>query len=233
MLFDLKGRRRRVVQVTYVGLAILMGGGLVLFGIGSSGTGGILDAVTGSQGGGSSSDIKKKYEQRIKNADVALARNPKDQAALAESVRAHFVLAGLFTDPNTGAYSADGKAQLTKAGESWDNLVALDPANIDPGLVRTAFQLYAPDALNQPAKQLKPAQLIAAEENTSDAYVTVLGVATLAGDTRVAGLAERKALSLAATPDDKANVKEQIATVKAQIQAQQQQQTQTTPSGGG
>ena len=34
MLFDLRGKgRRRTVQVIYVSLAILMGGGLVLFGI--------------------------------------------------------------------------------------------------------------------------------------------------------------------------------------------------------
>jgi hypothetical protein len=36
MLFDLRGRRRRVVQVTYLMLALLLGGGLVLFGIGGS-----------------------------------------------------------------------------------------------------------------------------------------------------------------------------------------------------
>ena len=31
MLFDLRGRRRRVVQVVYLTLALLLGGGLVLF----------------------------------------------------------------------------------------------------------------------------------------------------------------------------------------------------------
>ena len=35
MLFDLQGKRRRVVQATYLTLALLMGGGLVFFGIGS------------------------------------------------------------------------------------------------------------------------------------------------------------------------------------------------------
>jgi hypothetical protein len=237
MLFDLKGRRRRVVQVTYVGLAILMGGGLVLFGIGSSGTGGILDAITGGGSGGSTSDVQKTFNKRIAAADAALARNPKDQAALAEEIRSHFALAGVTTDATTGAYTTEGKAELTKAGDSWENLIAQDPNNIDSGLVRTAYQIYAADGLNQPSKQLKPAQLIAADENTSEAYVTLVGVATLAGDTRTAGLAEKKAIALAATKDDKANVKEQIATVKAQVQAaqqqQQQQQSGAQPSGGG
>ena len=54
MLFDLRGSgRRRVVKIVYVTLAILMGGGLVLFGIGGSGalSGGLLDAITESSGG--------------------------------------------------------------------------------------------------------------------------------------------------------------------------------------
>ena len=37
MLFDLRGaHRRRVVKIVYVALALLMGGGLVLFGIGGA-----------------------------------------------------------------------------------------------------------------------------------------------------------------------------------------------------
>ena len=48
MLFDLQGRRRRMVQATYLILAVLMGGGLVLFGVGSGSiSGGLFDALTG------------------------------------------------------------------------------------------------------------------------------------------------------------------------------------------
>ena len=49
MLFDLRSRgRRRTVQAVYLGLAILMGGGLVLFGVGAgNGLGGLLNAFTG------------------------------------------------------------------------------------------------------------------------------------------------------------------------------------------
>ena len=49
MLFDLRGSgRRTTVKVVYVTLAILMGGGLVLFGIGGSVSGGLIDAITQS-----------------------------------------------------------------------------------------------------------------------------------------------------------------------------------------
>ena len=52
MLFDLRGRRRRAVQATYLMLAVLMGGGLVLFGIGGDVSGGLFDAFSERGGGG-------------------------------------------------------------------------------------------------------------------------------------------------------------------------------------
>jgi hypothetical protein len=55
MLFDLRGSgRRTTVKVVYVTLAILMGGGLVFFGIGGDVNGGLFDAISGSSSGSSS-----------------------------------------------------------------------------------------------------------------------------------------------------------------------------------
>ena len=49
MLFDLRGRgRRRSVQTIYVALAVLMGGGLIFFGIGGSVSGGLAGEVVAS-----------------------------------------------------------------------------------------------------------------------------------------------------------------------------------------
>ena len=49
MLFDLRGRgRRRTIQVIYLGLAVLMGGGLVLFG-GAQGNLVALSAANGRE----------------------------------------------------------------------------------------------------------------------------------------------------------------------------------------
>ena len=57
MLFDLRSRgRRRTVQVVYLGLAVLMGGGLVLFGVGTgNGVGGLLNAFSGNGSGNAQS----------------------------------------------------------------------------------------------------------------------------------------------------------------------------------
>src|SRR5215213_114821 len=90
MLFDLRGRRRRAVQVTYLFLALLMGGGLVLFGVGGSVSGGLLDAFKGG-GGGSSGDSQ--LEDRVDKQEERLAKNPRNEAVLQNLVRDYYSLA--------------------------------------------------------------------------------------------------------------------------------------------
>src|SRR5204862_5861190 len=78
MLFDLRGAgRRRTVQGIYLGLAILMGGGLVLFGVGGNVGGGLLDAVKGN-GSGSSSNT---FEKRVQRLEKQLRINPQNAGA--------------------------------------------------------------------------------------------------------------------------------------------------------
>ncbi len=85
MLFDLRGRgRRRTVQVIYLSLAILMGGGLVLFGIGGATPGGLVDAVSGN-GSGGGSDI---YAQRVKTYTKQTTLDPKNALAWAALTKA-------------------------------------------------------------------------------------------------------------------------------------------------
>jgi hypothetical protein len=240
MLFDLKGRRRRVVQVTYVGLAVLMGGGLVLSGIGSSASGGLLDALVGGGNNSSQDDAKKPFNNQIKVAQAKLAANPKDQAALATLVRAHFGLAGLEQDQSDDgsqvSISDKGIAEMRKAADAWKRYMATNPEKIDTGLAATAIQIYRviglPESQNDKNELVvAPARAIAEQENTVDAYIRLVAVATQAGDTRTAGLAERKALSFAKSKEEKATIKERIATEKAA--AQQQQQSASGAGGNG
>src|SRR5471030_660008 len=65
MLLDLRSRgRRRTVQVVYLGLALLMGGGLVLFGVGTgSGIGGLLNAFTGNGSGNNQTAVISQQEK--------------------------------------------------------------------------------------------------------------------------------------------------------------------------
>src|SRR5918997_4139573 len=120
MLFDLRGSgRRRVVKIVYVTLALLMGGGLVLFGIGGSGalSGGLVDAITESEGGGDGADRFRDQEQQ---ATAAARANPKDPALWAAAARARFNLAAVDVDRATGEFSEEGKEQLASAGRAWE-----------------------------------------------------------------------------------------------------------------
>jgi len=92
MLFDLRGRgRRRTVQTIYVALAIIMGGGLVFFGIGGGTSGGgLLDAFKGGGGGGGSDT----FTRQINAAEKTLKTSPNDAAAWALIARARFQQAG-------------------------------------------------------------------------------------------------------------------------------------------
>src|SRR4029078_2135841 len=86
MLFDLRGRRRRAVQVTYLLLALLMGGGLVLFGVGGDVSGGLLDAFKG--GGGSSGDSA--LQDQIEKQEKRLQAHPQNEALLQALVRNYY-----------------------------------------------------------------------------------------------------------------------------------------------
>ncbi len=70
MLFDLRGRgRRNTVRVIYIGLAVLLGVGLVGFGVGGGfGGGGILNSAGNNEGAGGASFSSKiaKYEKVTK-----------------------------------------------------------------------------------------------------------------------------------------------------------------------
>src|SRR5512140_2327389 len=91
MLFDLRSRgRRRTVQAVYLGLAILMGGGLVLFGVGTgTGGGGLLNAF-----GGGSSNQKQVLSSDEKTALKQVQQNPNNAAAWSSLVQARWTNAG-------------------------------------------------------------------------------------------------------------------------------------------
>src|SRR5215212_10469226 len=103
MLFDLRGRGgRRTVKIVYITLALLMGGGLVLFGIGGGGAmqGGLVDAITGSSGGDTGIE---RFETKERAALRAAQQRPQDPAAWAALARARVQTAGVGDnfDPNT------------------------------------------------------------------------------------------------------------------------------------
>jgi hypothetical protein len=227
MLFDLKGKRRHVVQGTYLLLAVLMGGGLVLFGIGGGTNGGLLDAFKGGGGGSSSNSLVQK---RIDTANKQLVVNPANRAALAEIVRSSYQIARTNQDPQSGAFSSEGKKDLTQAASAWQRYLNTNPAKPDPTLANIMLQTYGQFGLNQPANAQKAAELVAANQNTTNAYLQLTQYATLAGDKRTAKLAGQKAMELA-PKTQRSSVKKLVQQAQA-AGAASSSQTGNGGSGG-
>ena len=229
MLFDLKGRRRRVVQATYLTLAVLMGGGLVFFGIGGDVSGGLFDAF--SERSGNQSNVDETFKERRDQAQEQLRVNPRDEDAWKALVRANFQLASSQLPQGALSYPEDARDELQASARAWERYLALDPDPLDESLARLMLQTYGQGALNQSDKLVDTAELIARSDPTSLNYVLLTQYAALAGDNRTADLAGRKAIDLAPR-DQRSTVREQVEQAKAQA-ALQQAQGQGQEQGGG
>jgi hypothetical protein len=217
MLFDLRGRRRRAVQATYLMLALLMGGGLVLFGIGGDVSGGLVDAFKGG-GGGSSTDSA--LEDRVDNQEQRLAENPRNVAVLQTLVRDYYSLATSQRESGTIGFPDDAKDDLRKAGEYWQRYTQTVKGEPSAETARYALQVYDVSALNRPKEAQKAAAILAQDSNDVASYLRLVSYAALAGDTRTADLAAKKAVDLAPKGQRK-QVQQQAETLKKPPEQQQ------------
>jgi hypothetical protein len=193
MLFDLRGKRRRAVQATYLILAVLMGGGLVLFGIGGSGTGSVFDLFDSSSGTSGNEQLDK----RIDRLETKLQASPNDTATLAALVKANYQVAVSQTPSGTTAIPEEGKDELREAGKYWERYVAASNGEPSPELAKYALNIYDTSNLNQPAKAKEAVRVLAADANDAQTYLLLVQYSSLAGDTRTAKLAAQKAVELA------------------------------------
>jgi hypothetical protein len=216
MLFDLRGRRRRAVQVTYLMLAVLMGGGLVLFGVGSDVSGGLLDVFKGG-GGGSSADSA--LQDRVNREEERLAKSPRNEALLQNLIRDYYSLATSQRESGTIGFPADAKDELRKAGAYWQRYSQAVDGEPSADAARYALQVYDVSALNRPKDAQKAAAIIARDSNDVASYLRLVSYAALAGDTRTADLAAVKAVDLAPKAQRK-QVKKQAEALKKPPQQQ-------------
>jgi hypothetical protein len=228
MLFDLRGRgRRRTVQVIYLSLAILMGGGLVLFGIGGGTNGGLFDAIGGSGSGGTSIDAV--FKKRLDTYEKRLQANPRDQAALIGVTKLHFGNASTGENYNQAqqAYTAKGLQELRLASASWERYLALDPPKPDTGTANVMTQAYGPGGLKEFDKAVSSLEIvIASRKETANLYAQLAILAAGAKQDRKSTLAEKKALDLTPKAQRK-ELKSAIDLQKSQLNVEQP----TQPSG--
>jgi len=230
MLFDLRGRgRRRTVQVIYGTLAILMGGGLVLFGIGSDQSGGLVDAFTDdAQSGGSATES---VDKRI-DAQLAKVRaDAKDAGAWAQLAILRFQRAGIDGVAQDGSYTEAGQRRLGLAAQAWKRHLALEPKQPNLRAANLMVQVY--QALDQLPEAVRAKQLVTAAEDppSSNLYQQLAALAYQARDDRVGDLAATRAVDLAPAEDRKA-LRDALQTYKTQVAAQPAQGTPEPPVGG-
>ncbi len=219
MLFDLRGRgRRRTVQAVYLTLAVLMGGGLVFFGIGGEVQGGLFDAFNeGSQG----TDASKQIERQIERAEAAVRANPSDPQRLATLARVRYQAAGIGDgfDQATGQFTAEGKAKLRAASQAWERHLALKPEKPDDRVAALMVQAYGAGGLNQLDKAVD-AQEVITEVRTppsSNLYAQLAALAYQAGQPRKGDLAAARAVELA-DKDERSLLKQQLEQEKTEAQ---------------
>jgi tetratricopeptide (TPR) repeat protein len=231
MLFDLRGRgRRRTIQAIYLSLAILMGGGLVFFGIGGATNGGLFDAFKSGNNGSSSSNG---YEKQIKAAQKRVTLNPKDAAGWVTLARLHAQVAGSGEnyDQNQGQFTPKAKPELTKASSAWKHYLALDPKKPDANAASIMVKVL--EGLGDlPAAVAAEEIVVDSQPPNANLYAQLAILAYSAGQVRKGDLSADKAVSLA-PKDQRADYKQQLDAAKKQaIGATGSSGTATVTTGG-
>jgi hypothetical protein len=226
VLFDLRGRgRRRTVQGIYLGLAVLMGGGLVLFGIGGNVSGGLLDALKNNPKSGNS-DV---FQKRLTRAEKLATAQPKNAQAWANVVKLRFQVAGTGDAYNdqTGSFTDKGKAELQRVDQAWGHYLDLNPKKIDTTAATYMVQAYSPGALDNGDKLVREYERVidGTHKPTYDQYRNLAIYSYAAGNLRKGDLARTKALELAP--------KDQRSIVKQQIDAQKSDSLKQAIQSGG
>ncbi|MDQ6818427.1 MAG: hypothetical protein M3018_13630 [Actinomycetota bacterium] len=193
MLFDLRSRgRRRTIQVVYLGLAVLMGGGLVLFGVGTgTGGGGLVDALGGGGGGsGQSQAVSQEETAALKR----IKQNPNDPQAWGTVLQARWTSAINGSNYGPTGFTTAGKNELARAIQAWSRYAQLTPTS-DPALATLAARAYL--ALgNYAGASSAWEKETAASPNEPKGYECLAVNAYAAGESRKGDLAAAKALKL-------------------------------------
>jgi Flp pilus assembly protein TadD len=196
MLFDLRSRgRRRTVQAVYLFLALLIGGGLVLFGVGAgNGLGGLLNGLTGN---GSTAGQQSAVSQAEKSAIKATQLNPNSAGAWVSLIQARWSSAttnSANVNSSTGQFTTAGKKELTTLGQNYQRYKAL-VKQPDPNVAKLAARAYQYLGDYSSATSVW-SDISTATPNVASSYECYAANAYAAGNTRTGDLASAKALSL-------------------------------------
>ena len=178
---------------------LLMGGGLVLFGIGGDGAmqGGLVDAITGA--------LRGRHRRRALRAARARggrqdARQPAGRGRLGRArprPRADAPASARTSTRTRRPTRRPARPSSTSAAEAWEKYLALDPTKPDDRVASLMVRAFDPTGLNRP-KDAAAAQEIITEARPRRPPTRTLAIyAYQAGQTRKGDLARNEALELA------------------------------------
>lgn len=234
MLFDLGGKRKRVVQVVFGLLAALFAITFVGFGIGSDASGGIFDAL-GLSSDTATQDADPIYDNQIARAEEALSSNPKDEKALLGLAEAHFLKGQAMREQDAnGALAPPGEESLSEYSEAikaWERYMATNPEKPDERVATLISQAYG--ARIEDASSFKEqfelykgaaeASRIVAQANPGiGTLVPAAQLSYLVGETKTAEELEKQALAEAADATQRKQLQKTFAVARQQNQAVQQ-----------
>jgi hypothetical protein len=218
MLFDLRSRgRRRVIKTVYLFLAVLIGVGLIGFGVGTGGNfGGLFSAAANGGGGSGTGDITA--ERTLTRAERAAKASPNSASAWANAGQAAYEVATLPSHYNSSAgFNKAGHAALDKLEVAWTNYLRLLPAHPSLTFAEQVAAAFAPppagvggystaESAQEVVVQLQPNSYIQYEYLAYYAYY--------AKDTRNGDIAAAKAVALAPKAQRK-SVKSTLASIRS------------------
>lgn len=181
MLFDLQGKRKRLIQVIYALLALLMGGGLVLLGIGGEVSGGLLDAFT-NRNGVQTGDLTKEADRLQEKVDA----EPRNKQAMTRLIRARYTAGNAqfeIDDAGQPQMTPEAREQFELAAETWRQYLELNPKPVDVNvaqLVSNALFGLAQNATDGVSARINSAAAADAQEYFADARPSVGSYSTLA-----------------------------------------------------
>jgi len=138
MLFDLRGRRKRVIQVIYVLLALVMVASLIVIGLPGGGIQGNNQADI---------DIAEASIERAENLEDRVQTSPNALGARAELIRARTSAGNTLSDidPATGqaVITPEAAEQFDYAAEAWEDYLKAAKGNPDPAVALLMAQTFS------------------------------------------------------------------------------------------
>jgi hypothetical protein len=240
VLFDLRGKRKRVVQVSYALLAAIFLVGFVGLGIGGGGNsaGGIFDAIGLGGDGNSGGSLSGQYDDQIDNANQQLAKDPKNTAALLKLSKYEYYKAkqGVTQDQTTGeiSVSEDAHTELGKSVDAWEQYLRVNKGEPNPAVAAQIVQAYY--FLNDFGGAADAQRVVASNQPSSGSYGQLAYYLYASLDISGGDQAAKKAES-ESPKSQRSQVKQQLDQIrklavkarKQQAKAQKNAPSPTTP----